>query len=68
MQLGVHLREIINQKVKSKNPDGEREKKLKLTWIENLINNIFHFYYPWKRQKFFDFLMFPGGIEMEYWS
>ena len=46
MQLGVHLREIINQKVKSKNPDGERQKKLKLNWIENLINNIFHFYYP----------------------
>ena len=28
---------------------------------------IFHFYTPWKHQKPSDFLMFSGGIEVEYW-
>ena len=25
---------------------------------------MFHFYTPWKRQKTFGFLKFPGGMEM----
>ena len=32
------------------------------------FSQMFHFYTPWKHQKYFDYLRSSGGIKMEHWA
>ena len=61
---------ILNEKLHFLCSAADKETQIKvisMLYVNLNFKPIFRFYTPWKRQKTSVFLIFSGGIEIEYW-